>query len=107
MKQQFEKLVGQALTLHTDKGMVVGILQEVTDEGLILKPLPTKDAKGLDVEHVYFGGGFYPWRGFGYGGYPGYGFGYPGFGYGGLGVGVGVGVGVGAGFGFGGPGLFW
>lgn len=116
MKKQLEKMVGQVIAVQTAKGIEVGVLEKVTSEGITLGKVSKKDAKDLvKAENVYWGRGFYPYRGFGY---PGYGFGYPGYGYGfggvgvgaGIGVGVGVGVGVGAGFGGGfgyGPGLFW
>lgn len=98
MKHQLEKVVGQTVALQTKEGLVVGILEKVTDQGIYLKALPKKDRHGLDVEHVFFGGGYYPYGGFGY---PGFGYGYPGLGFGGVGFGAGIGVGVGFGAGIG------
>lgn len=90
MQKQFDKLIGKAVTLYTEEGPQVGIVEKADAKGVTLKPLPKKNRKGLDVEHVFFGGGFYPYRGL--------------YGFGGAGVGVGVGVGIGAGVGFGGYG---
>jgi hypothetical protein len=117
MKKQLDKMVGQVIALHTAKGIEVGVLEKVTSEGVILRKLAKKDAKDrVNAENVYFGGGYFPYRGmYGYG-YPGYGYGggYGGYGYGGIGAGIGIGVGVGIGAGFGGgygygyrPGFFW
>lgn len=100
MKHQLENKIGQVIVLYTKKGMQVGILEEVTEEGITLKELPKAEQKGIAAEHVFWGRGFFPWRGFvggaaldfglGFGtgfatgyGYPygGYGYGYPSYGY--------------------------
>jgi hypothetical protein len=107
-KQQLDKMVGQVVALHTAKGIEVGVLENVTKDGVTLRKPSKKDVKDMvQAENVYWGGGYYPYRGM-YGmGYPGYGYGYPGMGYGyGAGVGVGVGVGVGFGAGYRSP-FFW
>lgn len=82
MKEHLQKQLGKPVALYTQDGVEVGILEEVTDKGVKLRPLPKQNRNGLDVEHVFFGGGFYPWGGI----------------FGGAGIGVGVGAGFGTGF---------
>ncbi len=121
MQRKFKKLVGQAVTIRTNKGVHVGIVEKASAKGVVLRQIPMRSDDRLDAEHVFFGGGFLPYGGMlglggvglgvgvgafagaaagvGIGGGLGGGFG-GGFG-GGLGYGAGIGAGVGGGYGLG------